>query len=187
MQALALRSFVSLLFPYGTLAFGLDFYADVLDPQRLLPLLLRREGDTAFGRRHAKLNEAVAELVEDFSLVSFGTLDISDKASVRRALRSIDKANGYCFGDVEGADAGILTVAAGDPDWDAERLGDVQERYMRERSSDDGLGGSDDDELLADQVRERYMREDDLHELCEPCAPEGAELCDRAGGGGGEG
>ena len=62
----------------------------VLDPARLLPFLQAHEGDSAFARRHAKLNAAIVELVEDFSLVAFGTLDISDKTSVARALKSID-------------------------------------------------------------------------------------------------
>ena len=133
MPQVNLLSKVDLIEAYGELAFNLDFYTDVLDPARLLPFLQAHEGDSAFARRHAKLNAAIVELVEDFSLVAFGTLDISDKTSVARALKSIDKANGYCFGSTEGADAGIFTVAAKEQlEWDAERLGDVQERYMRE-------------------------------------------------------
>lgn len=73
------------------------------------------------------------ELIEDFSLVTFGTLNISDKDSVCRVLRSIDKANGYVFGGSElGADAGIFTCAAGVSEWDDDRVGSVQERYMRD-------------------------------------------------------
>ena len=75
----------------------------------------------------------IVELVEDFSLVTFGTLNISDKESVSRVLASIDKANGYVFGGSDlGADAGIFTCAAGVAEWDAERVGSVQERYMRD-------------------------------------------------------
>ena len=54
-----LLSKVDLVEAYGELAFALDFYTDVLDPSRLLPLLLRREGKTPFARRHQKLNQAV--------------------------------------------------------------------------------------------------------------------------------
>ena len=42
----------------------------------------------AFARRHAKLNEAICELIDDFSLVQFGTLDISSRESVGRALKA---------------------------------------------------------------------------------------------------
>ena len=140
MPQVNLLSKIDLVEAYGELAFGLDFYTDVLDPARLLPCLLAREGDTPFGQRHARLNEAIVELVEDFSLVAFGTLNITEKESVARALRSIDKANGYCFGDPLGADGGIFTCAAGETDWDDERVGSVAERYMNERDLRDELG-----------------------------------------------
>ena len=91
----------------------------------------------AFAARHASLNERIVELIDDFSLVNYGTLNITDKASVARALRSIDKANGYCFGSTEGADAGVFTCAASEVDWDDERVGEVQERYMRESDLDE--------------------------------------------------
>jgi len=136
-----LLSKIDLIERYGELAFGLDFYTDVVDPVRLLPFLLEREGNSTFARRHAKLNEAIVEMVEDFSLVSFGTLNIQEKESVVRALRSIDKANGYCFGDPLGADAGIFTCAAGEPEWDDERVGSVAERYMNEQDLTAELGG----------------------------------------------
>ncbi|KOO27798.1 geranyl diphosphate synthase [Chrysochromulina tobinii] len=125
-----LLSKVDLIESYGELAFGLDFYTDVLDPSRLLPLLQEREGDTPFARKHAKLNAAIAELVDDFSLVAFGTLNITDKQSMARALKSIDKANGYCFGVVD--DPNIFsTVAAGETEWDDERVG----RFTRRSSA----------------------------------------------------
>ena len=133
MPQVNLLSKIDLVEAYGELAFALDFYTDVIDPSRLLPFLQEREGDSPFARRHARLNAAIAELVDDFSLVSFGTLNIADKESVSRALKQIDKANGYCFGHAgEGADAGIFTVAAGELEFDDERVGSVAERYMRE-------------------------------------------------------
>ena len=72
-----------------------------------------------------------AAQVDDFSLVRYGTLDISARESVARALRSIDKANGYVFGGPSGADGGVFGCAAGESEWDDERIGSVQERYMR--------------------------------------------------------
>jgi GTPase SAR1 family protein len=137
MPQVNLLSKVDLVETYGELAFGLDFYTDVLDPARLLPLLQAREGGSAFSRRHAKLNAAIVELVDDFSLVNFGTLDITDKASVARALKSIDKANGYCFGAAEGVDASVFTCAAGELEWDDDRVGTAEERYMREDDMDE--------------------------------------------------
>ena len=142
MPQVNLLSKVDLVEGYGELAFNLDFYTDVLDPSRLLPHLAEREGDSAFARKHVKLSAAICELVDDFGIVNFGTVNISDKESIARALKAIDKANGYVFGGgPEGGDASLFATAARDTDWDDERVGDVQERYMR---------NADLDELLPD-------------------------------------
>ena len=122
---------IDLVEAYGQLAFNLDFYTDVADPAALLPCLQAAAGsarDTPFNRRHAALNAAICELVDDFSLVQFGTIDISDRASVARALRSIDKANGYCFGAAETQED--FFSAAADADFGSDHLADIQERYM---------------------------------------------------------
>ena len=93
MPQINLLSKVDLIEAYGDLAFNLDFYTDVLDPSRLLPYI--EEQDGAFACRHAKLNEAVCELIDDFGLVHFGTLDIGSRESVARVLRDADRAIGY--------------------------------------------------------------------------------------------
>ncbi len=41
-----------------------------------------------------RLNEALSELVEDFALVSFKTLNIQDGPSVAALLREVDRCNG---------------------------------------------------------------------------------------------
>ena len=61
MPQVNLLSKIDLVEAYGELAFGLDFYTDVVDPSRLLPFLEEREGDSPFARRHAKLNAAIAQ------------------------------------------------------------------------------------------------------------------------------
>jgi GTPase SAR1 family protein len=87
---------IDLIEAHGELLFGLDYYTDVLD----LKFLLERMDDesTNFTRKFAKLNAAICELVEDYSLVHFSTLNVQDKESVGRLLTKIDKANGYIFG-----------------------------------------------------------------------------------------
>ena len=42
----------------------------------------------------------MAELVEEFNLVGFVTLAVEDKDSMAGVLTLVDKANGYCFGQV---------------------------------------------------------------------------------------
>lgn len=116
---------------YGELAFRLDFYGDIPSPAWLHLLLQACEGDSAFARRYARLSSVIAELVADFSLVTFGYLNIFDHVSLRRAIQLIDKANGYCFGSVEGAGIGIFTCAQG-AEWDEERVGNAPERSLGE-------------------------------------------------------
>lgn len=43
------------------------------------------------------MHKALAEVVEDFGLLSFLPLDISSAESVARVLAKIDKCNGYVF------------------------------------------------------------------------------------------
>jgi GPN-loop GTPase len=151
---------VDLIESYGRLAYNLDFYTDLYDLKGLLRYLHRRPlepgdsgsgngsgagdddeargdelGESPFLRRHRRLNEAVCELVEDFGLVSFETLNISDAESVRRVLAQVDKANGYLLCGHEEAEAqgGFfrdLLAHAFDAAPADRRVRDVQERYM---------------------------------------------------------
>ena len=49
------------------LAFGLDYYTEVLS----LDYLLEHISDTPFSEKNKALKKAVVELIEDYSLVSF--------------------------------------------------------------------------------------------------------------------
>ena len=135
MPQVNLLSKIDLVEAYGELAYNLDFYTDVTDPSRLLPYL--QQEDSAFARRHAKLNEAICELIDDFSLVQFGTLDISSRESVGRALKAIDKANGYVGSGGEGPQPGVHSIEG---ECDDDRVGSVQERYMAETDLGELLG-----------------------------------------------
>ena len=53
-------------------AFSLEYYTEVLD----LSLLLDHLSDDPLFARYRSLNEALVGLVEDYSLVSFCTLDV---------------------------------------------------------------------------------------------------------------
>lgn len=47
------------------------------------------------------MNEALCDMLSDFSLVSFLPLSINDAETVGRVLAQIDKANGYSFAAAE--------------------------------------------------------------------------------------
>ena len=71
------------LLPQYDIPFNLDFYTDTLDLKRLVDL----EGPSA--SRFGRLNAAICELVDDFGLVGFETLDIADKESALRLLKGL--------------------------------------------------------------------------------------------------
>ena len=57
----------------------------------------RRRQSSAFYRKFTRLHQGLAEVVEDFGLLQFVPLDISNAASVGRVLAKVDKCNGYVF------------------------------------------------------------------------------------------
>lgn len=99
---------VDLVESCGQLHFGLDFYTDVLDLTYLAGVL----SDDPIMRRYKKLNEALAGIIEDYSLVSFVPLNIQEKESVWSVLKACDKCNGYVFGQGEEESVGKLLTSA---------------------------------------------------------------------------
>lgn len=99
----------------------------------------RPKEKSGFMKRYHKLNEAMCELIEDFSLVAFQTLHIENPESVARVLAVVDKCNGYLLGVEERGISGregevalleSLSGLAFRAMPDADRVKDVQDRYM---------------------------------------------------------
>jgi len=138
------------------LALGMEFFLDCYDVNRLLPFLhSSRKEDSAiafddvendkeyqnaiqyktksrFYEKYNKLHQALCEVIDDFSLVSFIPLDINDVESVSRVAARVDKANGFVFVSdyrINEMDNSMFTCAIeNDTDWKFEVLADVQER-----------------------------------------------------------
>jgi hypothetical protein len=85
---------VDMIEQYGNLKFSLQYYSDAVN----LEYIIRYLNSDPFSHRFTELNKALCEMIEDYSLVSFQPLAISDKYSVHSLLKLIDKANGYIFG-----------------------------------------------------------------------------------------
>jgi len=119
---------MDLIESYGRLAFNLEFYTDVQD----LSYLQQYPDQDPGSAKYRKLTKALCEVIEDFSLVSFATLDIQDKESVGNLVKLIDKANGYVFAGIEGNVVEFSKIAAGPLDWDYYRTAAVQEKYMKD-------------------------------------------------------
>ncbi|XP_041463558.1 GPN-loop GTPase 2-like [Lytechinus variegatus] len=122
-----LLSKIDLVEQYGRLPFNLDYFTEVLD----LGYLLSHLEEDPFLKKFKKLNEALIGLVEDYSLVSFIPLNIQDKDSVLNAVKTIDKANGYVFGDLEERNLKALMSCAVGADFEFFKTASVQEKYMQ--------------------------------------------------------
>uniref|UniRef100_A0A3Q3WRD8 GPN-loop GTPase 2 n=1 Tax=Mola mola TaxID=94237 RepID=A0A3Q3WRD8_MOLML len=70
------------------------------------------------------------DVVQDYGLVSFVPLNVQDKQSMIQVLRAVDKANGYCFGDLEERNLQAMMSAAVGADFQFDSTLRVQERYV---------------------------------------------------------
>ncbi|XP_068656364.1 GPN-loop GTPase QQT1 isoform X2 [Aristolochia californica] len=117
---------IDLIESYGKLAFNLEFYTDVQDLSYLQNHL---DQDP---RSAKKLTKEFCDVIENFGLVNFTTLDIQDKESVGNLVKLIDKSNGYIFLGIESSAVEFSKIAAGPTDWDYYRTFAVQEKYMKD-------------------------------------------------------
>ncbi|CDJ40840.1 conserved hypothetical ATP-binding domain-containing protein, putative [Eimeria tenella] len=79
------------------LKFRLEFYADAYELQPLLQAV--QEDPHPLGRKLMDFSRAVCELVEDFNLVSFFPVCVTDKECMLLVLRVADAANGFALGN----------------------------------------------------------------------------------------
>ncbi|KAJ3417401.1 GPN-loop GTPase 2 [Chytridiales sp. JEL 0842] len=124
---------IDLIQTYGKLAFNLDYYTEVQDLSYILNEL---ESQDKFSKRLSKLNKALCELIEEFSLIGFHTLQIEDKESVLSLCQHIDKANGYVFGYNEDTDLSVFASVAAAQEGYYRNLADIQERYVADFDED---------------------------------------------------
>ncbi|CAN6442106.1 unnamed protein product [Victoria cruziana] len=124
---------IDLIESYGKLAFNLEFYTDVQD----LSYLQYHLDQDPRSAKYRKLTKELCEVIEDFGLINFTTLDIQDKESVGNLVKLIDKCNGYIFAGIEGSAIEFSKIAVGPLDWDYYRVAAVQERYMKDENDFD--------------------------------------------------
>ncbi|CAN1274513.1 GPN-loop GTPase QQT1 [Linum perenne] len=111
---------IDLIESYGKLAFNLDFYTDVHD----LSYLQHHIEQDPRSAKYRKLTKELCEVVENYSLVDFTTLDIqacrtlSDKESVGNLVKLIDQSNGYIFAGIDASAVEFSKVAVRQADWD---------------------------------------------------------------------
>ncbi|KAK8961940.1 hypothetical protein KSP40_PGU001634 [Platanthera guangdongensis] len=108
---------IDLIESYGKLAYNLDFYTDV---EELSYLQYHLDQDPR-SSKYRKLTKGLCDVIQDFSLVNFTTLDIQDKESVGNLVKLIDKSNGFIFAGIEASVVEFSKIAAAPLDWDYNR------------------------------------------------------------------
>lgn len=145
---------------YDPLPFNLDFYTDVQDLSYLVPSL-EAESPALRSERFRGLNQAVADLVERFGLVSYEVLAVENKKSMMHLLRVIDRAGGYVFGSAEGANDTIWQVAMRNESslMDVE---DLQERWIDSKEEYDEMERKEEEEQMKLRELQAQAQEDAL-------------------------
>lgn len=135
---------------YDPLPFNLDFYTEVQDLSYLMPSL-EAESPVLRSEKFARLNRAIADLIERFGLVSFEVLAVENKKSMMHLLRVIDRAGGYVFGAAEGANDTIWQVAMRNESSLLD-VQDIQERWIDNKDFYDELERKEEEEQ--EKIRE---------------------------------
>lgn len=103
-------------------------YADDPDYQEAR----RKTRQSRFFKKRAKLHRALAEVVEDFGLIGFIPLDITNAESVGNVLARVDKCNGYVF--TESSVNEDMFQCAVQSENAYESIADIQERLVEQRT-----------------------------------------------------
>ncbi|XP_066963098.1 GPN-loop GTPase 2 isoform X1 [Macrobrachium rosenbergii] len=135
---------------YGKTALGLEYYTEVMD----LDYLIDTMNDTPVLRKYVKLNRAIAEVVTDYSLVSFIPMSVESHSTILDVIKAIDRANGYVYGSGEEGNIQRLLSCAVGAQWEHDRIGVARDEFMgsdEELSSEEEIIG-----LIAQQNQDRY-------------------------------
>jgi len=124
LPAVNVLSKIDLISQYGELPYGLDYFTECHELERLVPFLDGVGGDaeeaddfdvpswyddpeyaearaktrrSRFFRKRKRMHELLSEVVDDYGLLNYVPLDITAAASVGRVVAQVDRANGYVF------------------------------------------------------------------------------------------
>ena len=81
--------------------FSLGYYCEVMDLSFLVDDLI----DDPVMKKYKEMSKAIADTIENYSLVSYVPLNVNDNRTVLRLLRVIDRANGFHLLDMETEEA----------------------------------------------------------------------------------
>ncbi|KAH8894094.1 hypothetical protein GQ53DRAFT_780210 [Thozetella sp. PMI_491] len=131
---------------YDTLPFNLDFYTEVQDLSRLVPVL-EQESPALRNEKFGRLNQAIADMVDSFGLVNFQVLAVENKKSMMHLLRIVDRAGGYVFGGAEGTNDTVWQVAMRDESALLD-VQDIQERWIDNKEAYDEIESQEEEAAI---------------------------------------
>ncbi|KEY70934.1 hypothetical protein S7711_00775 [Stachybotrys chartarum IBT 7711] len=140
---------------YDELPFNLEYYTDVDDLSYMTPHL-EAESPALRSEKFSKLNEAVANLIENYALVRYEVLAVENKKSMMHLLRVIDRAGGYIFGGAEGANDTVWAVAMRNESSMLD-VQDLQERWIDQKDEYDRMEREAEEEQ--DRLRQAQAME----------------------------
>ncbi|BES94992.1 unnamed protein product [Nesidiocoris tenuis] len=107
------------------LPFSLEYFTEVMDLNYILECLQ----EDKFTKKYKKLNAAIVDLLDGYSLVSFLPLNIKDKRHLVQVKNNFDKANGYIYKAGEKTDVQALLACAVGSQPESDRLGIDRDLY----------------------------------------------------------
>jgi GPN-loop GTPase len=127
---------IDLIERYGSLDFNIDFYTDVLDLSYLMTNknFNKDRFQPKLAKKYRRFNRLLCDVIQDYSLVSYIPLNVQDRSNIERVVRTIDKANGFIFGQVNDDDLSIRTNlmsnAYGVEQFEYTKTANIREKYM---------------------------------------------------------
>jgi hypothetical protein len=79
------------------------------------------------------LNKALCDIIQDYGLVSYLTLNVQDRLSIEQVNNTIDKANGFIFGHLKNDDlsqrTNLMSNAFGVEQFEYAKTAKIRENY----------------------------------------------------------
>ena len=99
---------------YKDMRYSLKFFTDISELSRIIS-----EQDFVFNKKMANISLRLAQVIEDFSLVTFNLLSVNDKDTMISLARQIERLFGSNVFYIEGFNESLVT----------ERIDSIEERY----------------------------------------------------------
>ena len=118
----SLLSKVDIIENDGQTDFGLNFYCELPDLERLV----ERVSDDPFLAKYKKLTKVLGDIIENYSLVAYLPISTQKQESFIRALNVIDKANGFNISDMTNTEDAMNFYRTIQADFESSKYADFE-------------------------------------------------------------